>query len=226
MEMPNVNKLILFGVRLPLCTEHEETCHRLGLTLYAAVSVNGTPRLVSQSTVVPLSEFDASSIPGDIGFVVCAFSSARRETLCELALSHALVAYPALIDPSAVVARSVRVGNGSFIISGAIIGVASMIGRHCLINRSSSLGHHCILEDFVSIGPGATLASNIRVGKHAMIGVGAVVAPNVSIGDNAIIVAGSLIRRDVPSGVFMAGNPPVERQFNPQTTTLNVDNDE
>ena len=47
----------------------------------------------------------------------------------------------------------------------------------------------------------------IDIGSDVWVGGGAVILPGVSIGDRAVIGAGSVVTRDIPAGVFAAGNP-------------------
>lgn len=47
----------------------------------------------------------------------------------------------------------------------------------------------------------------IDVGCDAWVGGGAILCPGVKIGSRAVIGAGSVVTRDVPAGVFAAGNP-------------------
>jgi maltose O-acetyltransferase len=47
----------------------------------------------------------------------------------------------------------------------------------------------------------------IEIGSDVWIGGGAIVLPGVRIGSRAVIGAGSVVTRDVPDGVFAAGNP-------------------
>ena len=47
----------------------------------------------------------------------------------------------------------------------------------------------------------------VDIGSDVWIGGGAIVLPGVTIGDRAVIGAGSVVTRDVPAGVFAAGNP-------------------
>jgi maltose O-acetyltransferase len=47
----------------------------------------------------------------------------------------------------------------------------------------------------------------IDIGSDVWIGGGALILPGVRIGDRAVIGAGSVVTRDVPDGVFAAGNP-------------------
>ena len=47
----------------------------------------------------------------------------------------------------------------------------------------------------------------VDVGADVWVGGGAIILPGVRIGDRAVIGAGSVVTRDVPEGVFAAGNP-------------------
>jgi maltose O-acetyltransferase len=47
----------------------------------------------------------------------------------------------------------------------------------------------------------------IEIGSDVWVGGGAIILPGVRIGSRAVIGAGSVVTRDVPEGVFAAGNP-------------------
>jgi maltose O-acetyltransferase len=47
----------------------------------------------------------------------------------------------------------------------------------------------------------------VEIGSDVWIGGGAIVVPGVRIGSRAVIGAGSVVTRDIPKGVFAAGNP-------------------
>jgi sugar O-acyltransferase (sialic acid O-acetyltransferase NeuD family) len=212
--------LILFGVRSPIAVEYEESCHRCGIEITAAVSVNGVPRVLGSDRVV---EWDAFRLaPRSDVFIACAFSPLRRRELAGLAEEAGLAMSPALIDPTAILARSVRVGRGSFVNAGVIIGAVSLIGSNVLVNRAASIGHHAIIGDNVSIGPGVMMAGNIHVGEGAIIGAGARVMPDIRIGRGAVVAGGALVRRHVPDGAFVDGHPAEERPFRLSRSSLHV----
>lgn len=50
-------------------------------------------------------------------------------------------------------------------------------------------------------------AKPIEIGSDVWVGGGAIICPGVRIGSRAVIGAGSVVTRDVPEGVFAAGNP-------------------
>lgn len=47
----------------------------------------------------------------------------------------------------------------------------------------------------------------VEIGTDVWVGGGAIILPGVRIGSRAVIGAGSVVTRDVPEGVFAAGNP-------------------
>lgn len=47
----------------------------------------------------------------------------------------------------------------------------------------------------------------VEIGSDVWVGGGAIILPGVCIGSRAVIGAGSVVTRDVPEGVFAAGNP-------------------
>ena len=47
----------------------------------------------------------------------------------------------------------------------------------------------------------------VEIGADVWVGGGAIILPGVQIGARAVIGAGSVVTRDVPDGVFAAGNP-------------------
>ena len=47
----------------------------------------------------------------------------------------------------------------------------------------------------------------VEIGADVWVGGGAIILPGVTIGSRAVIGAGSVVTRDVPEGVFAAGNP-------------------
>src|SRR5262245_17422525 len=54
---------------------------------------------------------------------------------------------------------------------------------------------------------GLESAKPIEVGSDVWVGGGAILCPGVKVGAGSVIGAGSVVTRDVPAGVFAAGNP-------------------
>jgi maltose O-acetyltransferase len=47
----------------------------------------------------------------------------------------------------------------------------------------------------------------VEVGDDVWVGGGAIICPGVRVGAGTVIGAGSVVTRDIPAGVFAAGNP-------------------
>ena len=47
----------------------------------------------------------------------------------------------------------------------------------------------------------------IEIGSDVWVGGGAIICPGVKIGSKTVIGAGSVVTRNIPDGVFAAGNP-------------------
>lgn len=50
-------------------------------------------------------------------------------------------------------------------------------------------------------------AHPIEIGSDVWVGGGAIISPGVRIGDRSVIGAGAVVTKDIPDGVFAAGNP-------------------
>ncbi|WP_445381935.1 acetyltransferase [Robiginitalea sp. IMCC43444] len=111
------------------------------------------------------------------------------------------------IHPSAIIAKSSQIGNGTVVFAGAIIQPNTSIGKHVIINTAASIDHDNIIGDYAHISPKAALCGHVEVGEGSHIGVGAVVIPKVRIGKWCTIGAGAVIIKDVPDYSTVVGNP-------------------
>lgn len=214
-----MKKIALFGIRSPLTADYEETCDRAAIVIEFAVSVAGAPRLLSAVPIIELADLQPYHL--STAYVACAFGPLRRRALVEIATKAGFAAVEALIDPTSTIARSSRLGAGTYVNAGCVIGALSMIGSHVVVNRSCSVGHHTVVADYVSLGPGATLTGNVRVEEGCVIGAGSTILPGIRIGEGSVVAAGSVVRRNVPDGVLVAGNPAEEHAFNVSESSLN-----
>jgi maltose O-acetyltransferase len=110
------------------------------------------------------------------------------------------------------------------------IGAQSLLNYGCIILDSGPV----TIGDHVWIGPGVHIytanhpldrvmrrsdlivPSGVAIGDDVWIGGGAIICPGVTIGPGSVIGAGSVVTKDIPSGVFAAGNPcAVRRELEP-----------
>lgn len=111
------------------------------------------------------------------------------------------------VHPSAIVARSVRLGAGVMICAGAVVNPETDIGDGVIVNTGSSIDHHCSIAAFAHIAPGAHLGGTVTIGTGALVGLGASVLPNAVVGEWAVVGAGAVVVNDVAPGSTVLGCP-------------------
>ena len=104
---------------------------------------------------------------------------------------------PNVIDKSAVVSNSSKLGKGIFIGKCAVVNADSTVGDAAIINTSSVIEHECIIGSFTHISVGAKLCGNVKVGNDSLVGAGSVVIQGVELGNNVIIGAGSTVLKSI-----------------------------
>jgi maltose O-acetyltransferase len=101
-----------------------------------------------------------------------------------------------------------------------------LLGKKCFFNFNCVVLDVCqvIVGDHAFFGPAVQIytathplnhelrrdrefGKPIAIGSDVWVGGGAIICPGVSIGSRSVIGAGSVVTRDVPEGVFAAGNP-------------------
>lgn len=212
-------KVVLLGAEGPLAVDLQETCNRLGVEIVAALCALDRP---SRLRGLRARQIDDAG-PGLRGLpcASCAFSPEARHFQFGRAEAQGLEPAEALLDPTAIVSSTVRVGRGTWLNAAVVVGGESYIGDYVFINRSASLGHHALIGDGASVAPGVVIAGNIRIGRDAVIGAGATVLPHVRIGDRAVVAAGAVVRQDVPDDGFVAGVPAVAKPFDRRRSGFN-----
>ena len=111
------------------------------------------------------------------------------------------------VHPTAIVAPTATIGEGSVVLHGTVIQAGARIGSHVLVNTAASVDHDCVVGDFAHVSPHATLCGHVEVGEGTHIGAGAVVIPSVRIGRWCRVGAGAVVLRDVPDHTTVVGNP-------------------
>ncbi|WP_052126214.1 acyltransferase [Ureibacillus massiliensis] len=139
----------------------------------------------------------------------------------------------AVIYKGVKMGKDCLIGDHASILSNVKIGDSVLISRQVTINSDVEIGDHTRIMDnthitgrvkigdHVFISVGVSMANDNLFGRNGFnddvqgaviedfvsIGVGATILPNVKIGRGSIVAAGSVVKKDVPSGVIVAGNP-------------------
>jgi maltose O-acetyltransferase len=108
--------------------------------------------------------------------------------------------------------------NEGFYCSASNITVGKNVGLadvHMLAYAPISIGDGCsfsfrnmLITSTHDINNFSTvIAKPIVIGRNVWITTNVTVLPGVTIGDGTVIGAGSVVTKDIPAGVFAAGNP-------------------
>ena len=101
-----------------------------------------------------------------------------------------------------------------------------LLGERVFFNFNCVVLDVCVVKvgDFTLFGPAVQIytathpmnaelrrkqefAKSIEIGSDVWVGGGVIICPDVKIGSKSVIGAGSVVTRDIPAGVFAAGNP-------------------
>jgi sugar O-acyltransferase (sialic acid O-acetyltransferase NeuD family) len=206
----NPKACIFYGVASRYVYEVIEIARRsnIDITAYIDNRLTALPAAEPALPLPPLTPLQALDqklfcFPAHIPLITPGY---RKQLVAELK-NYGVVDFASLIDPTAIVARSIQHGDGFSVNAGVVIGANSCFGNQVLINRSVSIGHDADVDDFVSFGPACVLCGSCKIDAGVFIGAGAVICPEIHIGRNAVIGAGAVIVRNVPEGAVVAGNP-------------------
>ncbi len=118
--------------------------------------------------------------------------------------------FASLIHPSAVIARSAKLGEGVVVCPQAFVSADAVVGDLCAINGNASVGHDVRLGSFSTLSAHVDLTGWVQVNECAFFGSGARVLPKVKIGTGARIGAGAVVMRGVPADAVVFA-PPAKR---------------
>lgn len=115
--------------------------------------------------------------------------------------------FASLIHPSAVIARSAKLGEGVVLCPQAFVSADAVVGDLCAINGNASVGHDVRLGSFSTLSSHVDLTGWVQVDECVFFGSGARVLPKVKIGTGARIGAGAVVMRSVPAETVMYAPP-------------------
>ena len=112
-----------------------------------------------------------------------------------------------LVHPTAIVAPTAAIGEGSIICPYAIVSDSARVGAFVLMNYHSSLGHDASVGNHAVLSPYATLGGNAHIGDDVFMGLHASVGPGRRIGARSKVSANSCALSDAPTESIIYGAP-------------------
>jgi sugar O-acyltransferase (sialic acid O-acetyltransferase NeuD family) len=139
--------------------------------------------------------------------VVVALGDNRARRRVFSALVDAGITPATIIHPSAVIAPSATIADGTVVFAGAVINPDSHVGENVIINTGVTVDHDNQVHDHAHLAPGVHTGGTVSIGEGALVGVGASVRNNMAIGAWSVVGAGAVVVAAVPAGVVAYGNP-------------------
>lgn len=141
------------------------------------------------------------------GLIIGIGDNLVRRSFAERLSTQAQKLWCNAVHPRAILARSVRLGQGVVVGAGAVINPDTVLGDHAIINTGATVDHDCTIGDFVHVAPGAHVAGGVLVGEGALLGIGSSLIPNISVGAWTTIGAGSVVTSDLSAELIAFGVP-------------------
>jgi len=110
--------------------------------------------------------------------------------------------YANIIDKSAIISDTVKIGFGNVIMPNVVINSSCEIGNHCIFNTSSIIEHDCIIGDNTHFCPASVICGGIKIGNNTLFGANSVCKNStnnnkITIGNNVIIGCGSVVLNSI-----------------------------
>ena len=108
--------------------------------------------------------------------------------------------FPSIISSKAILAKRIKIGEGSIIFHSAVINSNAVIGDNCIINTMACIEHDAIINNHAHISTCAIINGNCKIGEGTFIGSSTVLKHNVTVGSKSIIGFGKVIGKNIISG--------------------------
>lgn len=111
------------------------------------------------------------------------------------------------IHPSAMVARSVKMGYGNVVLANCVINSNAILGNFNTFNSGTLIGHDITMGDNNFFAAQVTVGSLLSIGNMNFFGLNSSIKGGVHIGDGVLIGQMSNVTKDFEDDVVIFGNP-------------------
>lgn len=112
-----------------------------------------------------------------------------------------------VVHPSSFLSRSATLGHGIAILPNVTIASNARIGNHVTILPGTVVNHDAKLGPYCCIASGVCVSGAVEIGSSCYLGSNCAIMEGVSIGEGSMVGMGTIVRRDVPPGTVVVGNP-------------------
>ena len=130
--------------------------------------------------------------------VVCAIASPEiRQKIVDLCTKNQLLSFPTLVDPSAIVGKNSKIGNGCVLCANVTVTTNVTIADHVHINSGSTIGHDAQIDSFVTIYPLVSISGNTHLKTAVEMGTNSTILQGLSIASKCKIGAGAVVTKNI-----------------------------
>ena len=151
--------------------------------------------------------------PSDVEIVIAHGTPRYRREIFDRAASRGFK-FRTLIDPSASISPTSKIGRGVLIFQNVIVSSNAIIDDNTAIQQSTVIGHDDSIGKNCVFGLNAVLSGNVSIGDESFIGVNASIREKISVGDRTIVGMGSVVIRSIENDLVVVGNPARELRKN------------
>jgi sugar O-acyltransferase (sialic acid O-acetyltransferase NeuD family) len=112
-----------------------------------------------------------------------------------------------VIHPTANVASSAKIGEGSILYPLSTVHCEASLGSFVVLNSYSNVGHDSSIGDWSTLSGHVDVTGRCRIGTSVFVGSNASVLPGTFVGDHAKIGACSCVVRSVKANTTVFGVP-------------------
>lgn len=127
---------------------------------------------------------------------VLAIASADVKKKIALELDE-YVQWETLIDPTALVSKYCKIGDGSLIGAFTQVGPNSIVGKFCSILYACSIGHDAILEDYVSVMDYCDITGYDYLEEGVYLGSSVAILPGLKVCKESVLGGGTVVVKDI-----------------------------
>ena len=144
----------------------------------------------------PVNRLDELTVPFS-GVMAFQDGSVRRK----IAESHTKVEnWETIIHPTAVIADSSKIGEGSIFFPQTTVSVDSQLGKFGLYYIHSTVCNDCSVGNYVSVMTGAAILEHAKVGDGCFLAAGSCVYPHRQVGKEVKVGVEATVSRDCGDG--------------------------
>ncbi len=104
-----------------------------------------------------------------------------------------------------VIGEHCEVGSFTTVCSGTI--EPTIIHDHAKIDDHVHIAHNCVIGECAMVVACAEVSGSVKVGRRSWLGPNCAIIDRITIGDDCVIGIGAVVRKSLPDGSIVAGNP-------------------